>query len=353
MTSREKRFSALCRALEAPPTPPAAAQTKYVDPRVVAPPPPPSTLKAEPVEPGFDAEHGVRASVLKELKLHRSVQRDFCRVQKARRPGDSIDAMLPVQIARNSHAILEHEAALERDFVPQHGPNQLISSQQLIMSSLFNVRGPAQARAEYERLVLTTTADGAIRFRGPELRQHDGLVFMSLLHMLRDFKTHTLASFRADEFCIATMGSYSGQARERLRQSIVRLQSSVLEFPQFSVQLAQRFDYPNTGPWSVALDEHIVALFHSSRVIWLDASLARKFPQGVCSWLYAYVEAQTRLIPTSAVYLRELSGSLATPESFERSLRQALGHLANSAVLDPGWSVADGKVRWRKQTLAP
>lgn len=255
-----------------------------------------------------------------------------------------------MQITRNSDIVSEYEDLLARDFVPQHGPSQFISSQQLIMSRLFNVRGPAEKRADYEMFTLSACPGGDIQFRGPELRQLDGMVFMSLLNMLRDFKTQTLVSFRPADFCMGCLGSYSGQARERLRQSILRLQGSVLAFPNFSVQLAQRFDYPDVGQWSVALDKDIVGLFRNSRVVWLDAALTRKIPHGVCSWLYAYVEAQTRLIPTSAEYLRALSGSLATLESYERSLRQSLGHLANAQVLDPGWSVANGKVRWRKRT---
>lgn len=258
-----------------------------------------------------------------------------------------------MQITRNSDTVLEYEDLLKRDFIPQHSASQFISSQQLIMSRLFNVRGPAEKRADYEMFTLSACADGDIQFRGPELRQLDGMVFMSLLNMLRDFKTQTLVSFRPADFCMACLGSYSGQARERLRQSILRLQGSVLAFPNFSVQLAQRFDYPDAGQWRVALDKDIVGLFRNSRTVWLDAALTRKIPHGVCSWLYAYVEAQTRLIPTSAEYLRKLSGSLAAPESYERSLRQALGHLASSEILDPGWSVANGKVRWRKRTQTP
>lgn len=310
-------------------------------------------IEAEPIEPGFDAALGVRTSVLKELKWHRSVQRDFSRERKALPPGQAVDRTFAMQITRNSDTVLEYEDRLERDFVPQHSATQFISSQHLIMSRLFNVRGPAERRADYEMFTVTELASGSIQFRGPELRQQDGMVFMSLLNMLRDFKTQTLVSFRPADFCMACLGSYSGQARERLRQSILRLQGCVLEFPEFSVQLAQRFDYPDNGLWSVALDQNTVALFRNSRAVWLDAALARNIPHGVCSWLYAYVEAQTRLIPTSAEYLRKLSGSLATPKSYERSLRQALGQLASSEVLDPGWSVANGKVRWRKRTLTP
>jgi len=314
---------------------------------------PRNLIEAVAVEPRFDAARGVRISVLTELKWHQSVQRDFARERKALPPGQAVDSTFAMQITRNCDIISEYEDLLERDFIPQHGPSQYLSSQQLIMSRLFNVRGPAERRADHEMFTVAELAGGSIRFRGPELRQQDGMVFMSLLNMLRDFKTQTLVSFRPADFCRASLGSYSGQARERLRQSVLRLQGSVLEFPQFSVQLAQRFDYPDTGPWSVALDKNIVALFRSSREVWLDAALARKMPHGVCSWLYAYVKAQTRLIPTSAEYLRKLSGSLATTESYERSLRQALGQLASAQILDPGWSVKNGKVHWRKSTQTP
>lgn len=354
MSSKEARLSALSALLEASSTPPSKHATRtQSEIKEVAKDTIHNMIEAVPIEPGFDAARGVRASVLEELKWHRSVQRDFSRERKALPRGQAVDRIFAMQITRNSDIVSEYEDLLARDFVPQHGPSQFISSQQLIMSRLFNVRGPAEKRADHEMFTLSACAGGDIQFRGPELRQLDGMVFMSLLNMLRDFKTHTLVSFRPADFCTVCLGSYSGQARERLRQSILRLQGSVVAFPNFSVQLAQRFDYPDVGQWSVALDKDIVGLFRNSRVVWLDAALTRKIPHGVCSWLYAYVEAQTRLIPTSAEYLRKLSGSLAAPESYERSLRQALGHLASSEILDPGWSVANGKVRWRKRTQTP
>ncbi|MCT6721599.1 hypothetical protein [Acidovorax sp. K2F] len=355
MSSKEARLSALSSLLEASSTPPSKQATRtQSEIKEVAKDTIHNMIEAVPIEPGFDAARDVRISVLRELRWHRSVQRDFGREKKALPQGQAVDRVFAMQITRNSDTVMEYEDQLKRDFIPQHSASQFISSQQLIMSRLFNVRGPAERRAEYEMFTVSELADGSLRFRGPELRQQDGLVFMSLLNMLRDFKAQTLVSFRPADFCVAALGSsYSGQARERLRQSILRLQSSVLEFPKFSVQLAQRFDYPNEGPWRVALDKNIVALFRNSREVWLDATLARKIPHGVCSWLYAYVEAQHRLIPTSAEYLRKLSGSLATPDSYERSLRQALGQLASAQILDPGWSVKNGKVHWRKRTQTP
>lgn len=229
MNSRDARLSALSAMLEATSTPPSKPATRSpTEIAGVARNAPSNMIEAVPIEPGFDAALGVRTSVLKELKWHRSVQRDFSRERKALPPGQAVDRTFAMQITRNSDTVLEYEDRLERDFVPQHSATQFISSQHLIMSRLFNVRGPAERRADYEMFTVTELASGSIQFRGPELRQQDGMVFMSLLNMLRDFKTQTLVSFRPADFCMACLGSYSGQARERLRQSILRLQGCVL-----------------------------------------------------------------------------------------------------------------------------
>ena len=234
-------------------------------------------------------------------------------------------------------------------FVPWHGPEQLVSPQQLLMSGLFNVRSKTTPRASELRFESTSVQHGRFTYEGPELRQSDGLVFMALVNMVRDFRVGTLVSFDASEMCNWLYGYYDGAGRARLRQSVHRLQHALLIFDDFSVQLAMRFNFPSRGRWTVTLDPEIVKMFKSSRLVWLDFNLRKLLPDGLSSWLYAYVEAQTKLIPQSVTLLREMCGSDAFENrTFNTTLVRALGILSRVKVIDDGWSISDGVLRWRK-----
>ena len=112
-----------------------------------------------------------------------------------------------------------------------------------------------------------------------------------------------------------------------------------------------RFDFPSQGPWRVALDKDIVRLFKQSTHVWLDLSMRKVLPEGLTTWLYGYVESQTRLIPVPVRTLCELCGSDASEESFPRTLRLALKALNQHGLIDPGWHVSKGLVHWRKPKL--
>ena len=53
-------------------------------------------------------------------------------------------------------------------------------------------------------------------------------------------------------------------------------------------------------------------------------------------------------MPVRVDVIRSLCGSEAINVAFERQLRRALHQLVAADVLDPGWSVAQGTVRWMK-----
>ncbi len=73
--------------------------------------------------------------------------------------------------------------------------------------------------------------------------------------------------------------------------------------------------------------------------------------EGLPSWLYAYVQSQTQLIPMRIAKLRELSGSESGERAFVNSMRLALKELAHRDIIEPGWSLLRGQVRWIKKRL--
>jgi hypothetical protein len=249
-------------------------------------------------------------------------------------------------------ALLEEqriEEELETKFIPQHGAGQLISPRAFFVSPLFRVSSRSAARSDSVTIEMKSERQGMVlKYLGPELRQSDGLVFMALLNLTRDAQAGCTVHFSAEELCRAVFQRYDGKSRVLLRDHIVRLQRGLVQFADVSVQLCQRFHFPSRGQWSVALDADIVALFKTSMNVWVDFQRRRAVPEGLSSWLYSFIESQSRLIPMPLPTLQQLCGSDAEPESFARMLRRSLNDLVELQVIDEGWSIAQGSVRWRK-----
>ena len=241
------------------------------------------------------------------------------------------------------------ELDLQQKFIPLHTPDQFLGARIFFVSALFGVRSTKEARQLHIEMQLPAK-DGAdpIQYVGPELRQSDALVFLALLHMLRDFRTGVAATLLPEAVCRSLFGRYDGNARRQLREHIQRLQQGLLIFRTFSVQLCQTFEYPKTGPWTVALDRHIVELFSSSPAVWFPLQERLLLPDGLATWFYTYISSQMRLIPMQLDTLRSLCGSQATDKAFSNRTRDALKLLARLGTIDPGWSLKGGQVRWRK-----
>ena len=242
------------------------------------------------------------------------------------------------------------EIRLTQEFVPQHNAEQFLSPRSFFTSPLFCARNKSIARLSQTEFELPARFENAsIRYSGPELRQSDARVFLSLLNMLRDVRVGTCATFSPELLCIAILGRYDGNTRVALKLHIQRLQKALIVTARFSVQLCQEFHYPPRGGWSVVLHPHIVELFRATNPVWLHMKTRLDLPDGLTSWLYTYVESQTGLIPTPIARLRALCGSESDLRAFTNSLRLALKELAALRVIDTGWSVRNGEVRWLKR----
>lgn len=244
------------------------------------------------------------------------------------------------------------EVGMQADFVPQHAQLELVSPRCFFTSCLFNVKNRSAPRAAQLEFLLDRGSPDGPRYIGPELRQDDGLVFMALLNLCRDYRVGKQACFDVSAMTMALGGRYNGQKRTRLKRIIQRLQRATIEFPGFTVQLVQRFEHPKFGDWSVALDRHIVELFRIQQTVWLDLSLRLHFPEGLTTWLYCYVRSQTKLIPWRIEDLRERCGSDGNHKTFREMLGKSLQQLALVSVIDNGWSLDGQLVRWRKPPMS-
>ena len=238
---------------------------------------------------------------------------------------------------------------MQTTFVPMHTPEQFLGPRIFFVSALFKVASTREPRQQNVQLRLSPPSSlGEVRYCGPELRQSDGLVFLALLHMLRDIRVGIAVSISPEAVCRSLFGRYDGNARHQLREHVLRLQQGLLIFKTFSVQLCQTFEYPKTGPWTVALDRHVVELFSVSTQVWFPLHERVVRPEGLATWLFTYISCQTRLIPTRLATLRELCGSEANDKAFSNRIRDALKRLASLGTIDPGWSLKSGAVHWRK-----
>lgn len=302
--------------------------------------------------PSHDIERDTRRFRIAELqglrRQRRQLQHEFSAADRSCPDYAKLPGWLREAEAKESFL----QAQLDEEFLPQHSAEQLISPQLFFMSQLFNVRNRASPRQPLVEFSLGKTSEGEVVYAGPEMRQSDGLVFMALLNLIRDVPVGKRVSFEPSALCTALWGAYNGEARNRLRQCLFRLQHAVVRFPTFSVQLVLRFEFPKRGRWSVVLDQDIVRLFKHSRLVWLDLALRQQLPEGLATWLYAYVSSQTTLIPWPLDKLRESCGSDAQPREFSIVLGRALGKLAGAGVIDNGWSIKRGTVHWRKARAA-
>jgi hypothetical protein len=245
----------------------------------------------------------------------------------------------------------ELEQRLDNTFVPQHGPTQFLSPRAFFQSPLFSASNHSIERAGNVELDLALSQGKPyIRYSGPELRQSDARVFLALLHMLRDVKVGTRVVMQPESVCVAIFGRYDGNSRRQLRTYIQRLQKGLIITDKYSVQLCLGFEYPTQGGWSVALDRHIVELFRVSPKAWLSIERRLSLPEGLTTWLYAFIESQTRLIPMNIARLRTLCGSDSGERAFSNSLRLALKEVAQAGIIDTGWSLRRGQVRWMKKS---
>ena len=225
------------------------------------------------------------------------------------------------------------DTRLKQEFIQQHSAKQFLSPRSFFTSPLFCARNKSIARLPHTEFVLPALFEGSpIRYSGPELRQSDARVFLSLLNMLRDVRVGTCATFSPEQLCIALFGRYDGNARAALKLHIQRLQKALIVTVRISVQLCQEFCYSQRGGWSVVLHPHIVELFHATKLVWFNMKTRLDLPDGLTSWLYTYIESQTLLIPTPISRLRALCGSDSDLRAFTNSMRLALKELAGLGV---------------------
>lgn len=294
---------------------------------------------AADLEHGFDSDRARLKGVRGELKKHEATLAKLALRNAS--PSDSTELTREIERLRSE---LDN---MEKQLVPWHHDEQLLSPKSLLCTPLFGVAHSGTRRPHVE-LKIPHSPIVELMYQGPELRQSDGLVFMALLHLARDFKPGRRVFFSPQELIESFGHQYGGSERQQLRQTIMRLQESFLLGPDFRVQLVGYFCFPKHGHWSIGLDAKVMQLFEGVQAIWMERGLRTELPPGLASWLLGYVRSQGILNPTSLTLLQERCGSEAKPRNFAASLREALSILEHKQVVQPGWRVVEGRVTWKK-----
>lgn len=265
---------------------------------------------------------------------------------KTHRGTHQLQVMAKIREAEAEIAAIEGE--LTSRFVPWHAQDQLISPRSLLVGPLFSVRNKTMVRDQLLDKEIGECWRGNLRYSGPELRQSDALVFSGLLNLVQEVPAGFLVDFNVKDLCIQLFGSYDGHVRNKLKEHIIRLQSGVLRFETFSVQLCLLFKYPEEGNWQVSLDPELVFLF-KERYTWISLNKRKSLREGLSTWLYAYVACQKVLTKISIEQIKILSGSDAEIRAFTNTLRNALQELENNAII-VNWKISRGYLTWTKMT---
>lgn len=301
------------------------------------------------VDDAFNSENDLRRFRKEEVDSFRVQADDQARLAHQAKKGSDESDTRWAEVHRLNDHVAFLSARLANDFIHLHGPTQFVGNRAVLTSPIFNIRNSKSRRSELVEIFLHGTSEGNIKYQGPELRQDDAQVFMALLNIARDVRVGKSVGFFPLLVCESLWGYYDGSCRSRLKVTISRLQSALLQFPTFRVQLVQRFDFPQRGLWSVSLDTDIVQLFTKQSVVWLDQSQRRLLKNGLSTWLYGYIRSQTTLIPTKVERLRIQCGSEGALDGFRESLKVAMGVMSGVQVVDIGWHIdKHDMLHWRK-----
>lgn len=294
---------------------------------------------ATDLEHGFDSERARLKNIRGTVKKYEAILAN----KRERNPSDPDVSALSEQLR-----LLQHECInAEEQLLPWHHDEQFLSPKSLLCTPLFSV-ARCGARAPQVVVQIPHSSTCELTYQGPELRQSDGLVFMALLHLAKDYLPGRLVHFSPQELIESFGHQYGGSERQQLRQTIMRLQEGFLRGADFRVQLIGMFRYPRYGDWAIKLDEHVMRLFEGVQAVWMGRQLRTCLPQGLATWLLGYVRSQGILNPTSIELLQSRCGSPAKLKHFADSLRDALSVLQDCEVVAPGWRISRGKVMWKK-----
>jgi hypothetical protein len=207
-----------------------------------------------------------------------------------------------------------------------------------------------------------TTNGASIEYRGKELGQDDLTVLLGLLQQHAGMATSCELEFAPSTFCTLLGWSDSEHNLLRLQDCMLRLRSALLvirtapkadDAPKsklaraigtgWTLGLVTDFAWEGLARWVVKIDSRIGQLFDTTPT-YLIAAKRKALTEGLQTWLYGYVEANTCTYAVPLETLHTASGSNAPLKEFARQVREALPKLAAVGAVRDTSTVKNGKV---------
>lgn len=215
---------------------------------------------------------------------------------------------------------------------------------------------------EYLECVFKTTNGATIEYHGKELAQDDLTVLLGLLNKHWGMATSCELEFAPSTFCTHIGWSDSKHNVFRLKDCLLRLRKAIL-----IVRAAKREDdaemsklanaigkgwtlgflldlkWDGLSQWSVQIDSRMCQLFETTPT-YLIAAKRKALTEGLQTWLYGYIEANTCAYAVSVEKIHEACGSTSSLKEFSRQVRDALPKLVEIGVVRDISTVSNGKV---------
>lgn len=265
----------------------------------------------------------------------------------------------------------------EELFAPVHMPEMhkttYAMNPAILCSALFSVsRGTLEIGADgkkqyvrkYMERTFPTTNGASIEYRGKELGQDDLTVLLGLLNQHAGMAANCALEFAPSTFCSQIGWSDSEYNVPRLQESLLRLSGALVIVrtakkdggaPEsklaraigsgWTMKFVADFAWEGLARWSVQLDSRISQLFPEGfKPTYLIAAKRKALTEGLQTWLYGYVEANTCAYAVPLETIHEACGSAAPLKEFARQVRDALPKLAAVGAVRQSSGVKNGKV---------
>lgn len=221
--------------------------------------------------------------------------------------------------------------------------------------------GKKQYVREYIERAFPTTNGAIIEYRGKQLDQDDLTVLLGLLNRHAGKATSCALEFAPSTFCTHLGWSDSNHNITRLLGCLHRLRGAYLvirtkkndEATQSKLARAigsgwtfgfvAYFAWEGLARWSVQLDSRISQLFETAPT-YIIAAKRKALTEGLQTWLYGYVEANTCAYSVPVETLHKACGSTATLKEFARQVREALPKLAAVGAVREQSNVKKGRI---------
>ncbi|MDN2702040.1 hypothetical protein O0881_08545 [Janthinobacterium sp. SUN100] len=217
----------------------------------------------------------------------------------------------------------------------------------LLKSNLFGHGSGARAVSDVFRSV-AVYGNTKIEFKGEELRQDDLRVLLALLRRRAGVRVDGAIEFLPRAFCREDLGwADSGESVNKLEDAVLRLADARARVYYEKGMLAMSFisdaRLAKVGGWSIWLSGLLAPIFERN-LTFLKARERLGMKDGLGTWLYGFIKADSCLFEFNLEKMRLASGSTYVQKEFNRAVSKALAGFEADGIV-ASFAVAKGKLK--------